>query len=443
MSSYSKSELAQLKIIEDEINRYLYSPDHRRNQKFDPSRNTSLTRVLKLVLENALLPSKTVNIVWNTAAKTAFIMSITPSIQELHNKSQEFMKIMDQASKKSTSAKNDFLRKWAEIKTWYIEIDTRILSSGNTLCVENGSQFVALLCHEVGHVMIENPLSLFYNYQTSSLRFSTMERMMLSKSAIVRSLILPMFVQTAQFMIILDNIHDGQSKEKAADRYVPDEYKGELVSYMENHILLDPDVRRLIMDKSIYDKEQEVAIRLPVESILLLKNRVDALNQQIHAQYNCDTGSKFQQKLMQFIGRQLSGYNPETDKSINTYLYQNKFDREFALESTNADRVLMEASRVTPRELDILAIQVDDIETSEDRMYLLHKTYDYMEAIQCEIDKTNKKRKTITNTYNDKRLDQLKDIRKKIMLKDVDVQAGFMSRNQHSIIINYPKGYEG
>lgn len=440
MSSYSHSELAQLKIIEDEINGFLQSAAHRRN--VDPG-STSINRTLKLILENSLLPSKTVTITWNHAARTPFIMSITPNIRELDYKSQEFLKIMDRASKKSEQAKAEFLRKWAEIKHWYIEIDARVLAFGNSLCVDDGGQFVALLCHEVGHVMIENPLSLFYNYQVNSLRFSTMERMMLSKSTIVRSLLLPMFVHTSQFILVVDNIHNGQEREKAADRYVPDEYKGALLAYIDNHILLNPDTNRLVMDKTTYDKQQEVAIQLPVDSIAMLKGRKEVLNQQIRAQYKCNNGSKFQKHLMQFIGRQMSGYDPETDKSINAYLYDNTFDREFALESTNAEAALLEAARVTERELDILAIQVDDIETPEDRMYLLHRTYDYMEAIQHEIDKANKKNKHAIGDYNDKRLDQLKEIREKIMSKQVDMQNNFMSRNNHSIFINYPKGYEG
>lgn len=447
MSQYSKSELSQLKLIEDTVNNYLSKVGASKN----PGDDRHLTKVIKMVTENALLPSKTVHINWNSNAKKPFIMSITPNVNELFTKTQEFMKIMNKVEKLSQDAKTEFLRKWAEIKEWFIEIDTRVVTADSRLCVDDGGQFVALLCHEIGHVMMENPLNLLYQYKVNSMRFTTLERLMLSNSRVVRALLLPMFLHTSQFMVVVDNIHNGKSKELAADMYVPDEYRGALISYMDNHLLKHPDTIGLFMDKKTFDQEQSTAINLSKETLTMLKGRREILNQQIKMQYNDGNNSQSQKVLMRVMGRNVTGYDPKTDKAINEYLYSNAFDRDFVMESMNASNILMEAT-VTSRELDVLALQVDAIETTEDKMYLMHRVYDYMEAVQTELDK--KAAKDAKNTVKqhskplpkslqiDNRMEQLKGIRDKIMNTHVESKTMHIG-GLHGIFVDYPKGYEG
>ena len=70
---------------------------------------------------------------------------------------------------------------------------------------------VALLCHEIGHVMTESPIRLIANFRVKSLEFSMVERMMLSDSKIIRSIMLPMFTHTLQFFIIAKDRNDQKS----------------------------------------------------------------------------------------------------------------------------------------------------------------------------------------------------------------------------------------
>jgi hypothetical protein len=398
MSSFSKSELAQLKIIEDEVNAYLNSKQT--NPKTALGVNSALNRVIPM----ALLPTKKVSITWNDNARTPFIMSITPDIGELYKKSEELTKIM--SDPKSSNA--EFVKKWAEIKEWHIEIDTRVLTKGNRLCVTDGAQFVALLCHEIGHVMTENPIRLISNYKLKSLDFSMLEKMMLSNSKVIRSILLPMYTHTLQFFIVVQDRNDQKKCEMAADAYVPDEYKGALVSYMNDHLLIDTDGSKLVVDSETFDKEQEVGIELSRDSVEMLRGRRDALNRQIQSQYNSPQSSTFHKKLMKFIGKNMMGYDPESDAYTTMSAkstFESMYNREYEAQSKAAMVATMEAARITSRDIDILDVQIDEIKTPEDKMYMIHKMYDYIEAVSAENStKAKNAKKDIPDIIKDDRL---------------------------------------
>lgn len=432
MSTFSASELAQLKIIEDEVNSYL------RSKQTDPRHALGINSALARVIPNTLLPTKKVSIEWNNDARTPFVMSITPDISELYQKSEELNSIL--TDPKSNNA--EFIRAWAEIRHWHIEIDTRVLDKKSKLSVTDGRQFVALLCHEVGHVMTESPIRLISNYKLKALEFSMVEKLMLSNSKVIRSIMLPMYTHTLQFFIVVKNRNNQQACEMAADAYVPDEYKGALVSYMNEHLLTNPEGSKLVVDETSFDKEQEVGIELSRESVEMLRGRRDLLNHQIQSQYNSPNSSKFHKVLMKFIGRSLTGYDPESDQYTTMSLkstMESAYMREYTKQSNLAAKATMEAARVTDRDLDILDVQIDDIKTPEDKMYMIHKLYDYIEAVSAENAKIAKNQKNkFQNVVKDNRLERLNEMRSRILQKDV-TSIG----DRYGVFVKYPAGYEG
>lgn len=429
MSNLSNSEISQLKVIEDEVNDYLKS------KQTNPKTAIGINTALKRILPKALMPTKKVNIIWNDSARTPFIMSITPDISELYDKSEHINEVLNNPKTHNM----DMVKEWADITQWHLEIDTRVLTKGNRLCVDDGAEFVALLCHEIGHVMMENPMRLFYNYRVKSLRFSTLEKLMLSNSKIVRAIMLPMYTHTLQFVIVVKDRNDNKKCEMAADSYVPDMYKGALVAYMNNHILLDPDASKLVVDEEEFDKAQDIGINLSKESIEMLKGRRDVLNRQIQNQYNSPDNGIFHKKLMKFIGRNLTGYDPEEDNYITNMksMMENAYQREYDKMESMAESMIMEAAKVTARELDVLDIQVESISTPEEKMYMIHKVYDYIEAIDAENVKKTKK-SGIPDKIKDTRLDRLNAIRAKILALNVSDTG-----DKYGIFVKYPKGYEG
>lgn len=251
---------------------------------------------------------------------------------------------------------------------------------------------------------------------------------------------LPMYTHTLQFFIVVNNRNDQKSCEMAADAYVPDEYKGALVSYMNDQLLTDPDGSKLVTDGKTFDSEQEVGINLSRDSIEMLKGRRDMLNQQIQSQYNCPGNGPFQKNLMKFLGKSLTGYDPEHDKYITMSLKsvtESSYARECENIEKEAGKALMEAAKLSPRDIDILEVQVESIQTPEDKMYLIHKVYDYIEAIDAENAKRIKKG-TGPSVIKDARLDRLNAIRAKILAKNVS-EIG----DKYGVFVKYPSGYEG
>ena len=103
-----------------------------------------------------------------------------------------------------------------------------------------------------------------------------------------------------------------------------------------------------------------------------------------------------------------------------------------------AMHILTEAAKVTTRDLDILSIQAENIKTPEDKMYMIHKVYDYIEAIDAENVKKVKKDGTAPKAIKDTRLDRLNAIRTKILATSVT-----SADERYGLYVKYPAGYEG
>lgn len=429
----SKYEVDRLNIIRDEVNRYLKSTN------LDTS---GIESCIKRILPKIML-GKRFDVVMNDIAKRPFIMSIYPDIKELNKKSEDLIKIMEDPK----SNNEEFVSKWCEIEHWYVEIDSRILNRMHRLCVDDGEQFVAILCHEIGHVMNENPISLFYNFKKNRDRFDMFERMMLSENKIVRKLILPMFVHTSQFRIIVENLanmKNGNKIEMAADAYVPEEYQGALISYIDNHLLNNPDTTDCVQDREQFNNDQQVAIRFSKESIYLLKERRDVLKRQIQTQYNSPNTDNYGKHMMKFIGKHITCYNPETDKTnlISEGVLENGYLRDFEQCMEKAEAIL-ESTRVNERDITVLEIQAENIHTPEDKLYIIHTIYDYMEFITKENAKKIKKVKKVTDNIQkellkDSRLQRLEALRDKVMAVKVSDNG-----DRYGLFVKYPEGYEG
>ena len=144
----------------------------------------------------------------------------------------------------------------------------------------------------------------FVNYRTAMISATKMERMMMSKSPIIRKLILPMFVHTEQFKLIVKN-RDAAEIELAADAYVPAEFAPALVSYIENHVLIRPETNKLVLDKEAYDGEQQLAVNYSKSTVDLMKRRRDVLKKQINAQYHSPDNDNYLKRMLQFMGKRL------------------------------------------------------------------------------------------------------------------------------------------
>lgn len=427
----SKYELSLLEIIRDEIDALLKSPNLGKSQ----ITNNKIEKMLMGILPK-LTGGKRFEIRINEISSDPFIMAIYPNIEELDRKSKELVTLLDDVK----SDNQEYLHRWNTVENWILEIDFRILSRQSTLCVRTGSEFVALLCHEIGHATIEDPYCLAITYKKQKARMDKFNKIVSSKSRIVRKLMLPMFINTASF-----RIPRGKSdlkKEINADSYVPKEYRGSLISYIEDCILITPEATKLIPDVEEYDNDQIMSVKFSSNAMDMMRDRVEMLKSQLSANYHTTTGSTYHKDMMKFLGKSIAGYNPETNKTniIMESRIHDSFVSEMKLCESYAASVL-EQTRVTDRDLTILEVECGEVTTTEDKIYLIHTIYDYIEAIQKEnAAKLKKTKDTKLKEFikNDERLTRLNACRKILMDKNT-TDVG----DRYGVFVRYPKGYEG
>ena len=430
-------EVGFLQIIADDVDAYL-----KMSASVKPE-NSSIVRTMNMVLPKLFLGYHfTTN--WEYSKKP-YIACIRPDIGELSKKSKELVTILNDP-KKGTS---QYLDKWAEIKTWEISLDPRIVTKGHPCCVDNGRQFVAIICHEIGHVMNRDPMELITTYREQLRTATKAEKMMYSDNTMVRKLILPMFIRTESFRVVVKNTFDNRTDrvEMAADAYIPPEFAPDLVTYIEGHVLTRPDTVGMVQDEARYKNDQQVSVTYSRSVIDLMEKRRDVLKKQIHAQHQAPDADDYTKKLMSFLGSALGKYDPATDTTnqIQESMEMRRFVRENA-DINKAATALLESLKVTPRDLDILELDAKRIRSTEEQLFIIQSIYDYMEAVaKQQADQTKKLQKQglddaqIKKVLNaDGRMDRLTNLRKDVMNMEItDVP------NSYGLYIRYPKGYEG
>ena len=427
----SDYEMKMLAIIRDEVDAFLKS----RNFGKVPERS-NIIKTISYILPK-ITPGMTFDVRINNSSRDPFILAIYPDINELDKKSEELVQILDDPK----SNNEDYVKAWSEIKHWILEIDVRILIEGSPIRVRTGSEFVALLMHEIGHVMVGDPTALIYRYKKKKAMMSKFDKMVASKSRFVRKMLLPLFINTLSFRIV-NKGENSLHKEISADGYVPDEYRGSLLSYVDDCILKDPTARCVISTDADYEHDQELSIRFSKESVSMMRDRMDILKKQLAAQFNGCTGSEYHKDMVKFISKSIAAYDPSTDKSnviVENSLHE-KYESEI-LECAEASEAVLESTKVTDRDLAILEVQCEEVKTTEDKIYLIHTIYDFIEAITKENNAKLKKTKDPSVREfikNDTRLTRLDNCRKAVMSKDTD-DVG----DQYGVFVKYPKGYEG
>lgn len=431
----TRQEIGYLRIIADEVDNYL------KNRTATRPERSNIAKTMDSVLPR-MMPMYKFKTDWYYS-KTPFIACIRPDIDELTKKSEGLINVLNDPK----ADNQDYIQKWCEIHNWEIQLDPRILTKGDPSCVDNGNQFVAILCHEIGHVMNRDPYAFIKNYRDVMMKSDKLERMIFSKNPVIRKCILPMFVCTQAFSVIVVN-KDNEQIEMAADAYVPPEFAPDLVAYIEGHLLPNPDTNRMVMAKTEYDGNQKTAVEYSRSTIDLMQKRRDVLKQYIGAQHNSPDADNYMKRLMVVIGKAVGHYDPNTDTtSILSELTDVEYFNRNMQAITEEYNAIMESTKVTDRELTILEIEASDIKTAEDKLYIIQTIYDYLEAVTKQqsdrYKKVNKGQKFTEAELkdivaSDNRVARLNALRTKVMaIKPEETE------DHYGLFIKYPKGYEG
>lgn len=367
-------------------------------------------------------------------AKKPFIMTVYPNYEQLKRRMPKLMDILFDIKKGEV----DYINAWTEMDEWVIEIDGRLLESGNRYAVSHGDEFVGILYHELGHVMITNPIAVASAYKQRDNRVRRFEKMMMSKSLVVRQFMLPIMVHTLNFKIVPMKKLSNTIEEIRADLFVPKEYESALLSYIENSLLRNPDLE-VVVSMEDMEKEIDSAINFSKEVIDLMKIRRHVLIEHIKYQ-NRETGSRYIKHMMKDLLMTITGKAANDKPNI---IKENQIVRSYELDYNlcmEASMTELERTRVTERDIYLLQMDIDNIDDKLDKAYALNTIFDYIEIIEHE-NYTKIKRiggdKVPEFIKNDKRLKLLHE------LKDKVLKIKVRKDNKFGVTINYPEGYEG
>ena len=386
--------------------------------------------------------SFTVSIIKLSSNKKPFIMCTYPDVDCLDSYKDRLIDALNNSDKNATN----FIEVWNNIPKWHIEIDSRLITKGSSICVDNGSQFVAILCHELGHIINTHPSHLYFNYRVNRARLSMYEKMLSNKVSIAK-LFLPMFVCVSGLRIVV-NKPIAQINEMVADHDIPDEYKPHMIDYVERHILSNPDVRTdVIKTNEEFDNEQSAGVMFTSECIRLMSQRKSFLKAQLMAQYKLSPNGYFKDVCANVL-KGISCVNPDTEKEDITkhYRLENKLSDDIK-ESIKESTYVLESKKVDDRDIILLRVNAENMTTASDKQYVLNVACDYLEIL-------NKSREKKIATVKDKSdiarmnaLTKSEDEKIKTINGIIDEAIGkkvhTYNDNHYGLYVKYPDGYEG
>lgn len=362
-----------------------------------------------------------------------FIMCVYPDVEDLENRSSVLIKALNDGNLEA------FMTTWNTIPNWTIEVDSRLFDPTSSIHLDNGGQYVAILCHELGHVMNTHPAMLSHNYRKNKVAYKMYEKVFLKKP-FISLLFLPMFVCVSGLRIVIQKpSHD--INEIAADMRVPDEYKSHLMDYIQFHILNRPNSGVVVTGEE-YSNEQDRGIEFTRSCISLMHKRRHVIKAQLATQYKVSDSPYFK-KVCNTTSKVVSKIGIDTDKRDLTgdrYIEEsfNRVHDEVVKECYS----VLEAMSVSERDIVMIQVDIENMRTPEDKSYVLNTIFDFIESLEHRKSKAAKKYKDVDKIPVDAtlelRLKQLRELQKKAMDTPVS-QYG----NHYGVFVRYPEGYEG
>lgn len=336
---------------------------------------------------------------------------------------------------------------WCNIDEWHLDIDSKLFYSYSQRF--NPREIIALLIYEIEKTI--------FNHEALITVFRAIKHMMLnvdyrtrciSKSTLCRNFYIIPFIQACGFVNYKSEPEDG-----SIFNLIPELKK----DYLTVLTKLATQFTSSIIDKPEFELKQELSYILSwvMESVGDLKYHMHLLKKNLSEQIIAEK-SFFVKNMLTSILNQFSNYDlqnavnesyqietPASKKLKEAQVIhdiQKKFDKVVeAAEGTLVDK-LGRCKRVTQEEIDVLRIEIEKIETVDDKVYYMEKVYDKLNIVQYALDLignhmgTGKVRDTKATLLNQK--EQLLQIREAIIAKQIVKQ-------KLRLWVKYPEGYEG
>lgn len=349
------------------------------------------------------------------------------------------------------STKDKLYEVWREENNWVIEIDDLLLYDKNLNA--NGNEIVAVLLHEIGHVVYSNEAVSRANrvIKMTLMDAGAKYKKVLSDAKFRPLLQIPLYEScaTKHFRLPKDNNREEYIADKFAFQYG---YGESLVTFITK--LLKTRGNGLIdRSESEMDSDVRVLVRWTVENVASLEKRKDKLSQSISIEERRNP-SKVIKSIVSTIRDNIFGKNNDDDPiniAIKEQYMYNDLDRLIeSASSFSTDTKIKKPSvvsivankklkKIEVKELDILEVEIDRIEYPDDKIYLLELIHDLNDRITTSIatieaghpERVPQSKQSLVSL-----LERCNEMRRRVIKLDV-------RRPGYGLFIKYPKGYEG
>ena len=372
-----------------------------------------------------------------------FGMNIYPSVST--------MDIMIDSIINKESNTSEIIKIWQSSDIWYIEMDSILLY--DTRLGANPAEITAVLLHEIGHIVYDNSIpkriTKILKYKIMKLNYQLKRLVSEEKIRKLFNLAILESCSTKSFTFVNANT------ERIADKFVIqygygddlDSLIGKIIQTQGNSLInkteaeLNNEITSIVNWSVINIKELEFRKKslrnsLKVELLKTPSEFIKLVIQDIHKSFFGESTDKYRQLLSE----QYSAIPKDIYSEMEADQYLDKF----------VNRVLHEASlsifdklgkikKISQSDIDILEVEAENIQNTDDKIYLLDRLYEYLDLINTSLDyiqlgRSEKVAQSKSTLLRQK--DQLEKLREQIMeTKIIDKEYG--------VFIRYPKGYQG
>lgn len=397
------------------------------------------------------------------AIKRVFDLDVEISISE--NTTNEFygmmvfpeMSTIDRVVEAIVTDKSDkdvVMDIWSNTEKWYIEIDS-ILLYDITLNA-NPSEMVAVLLHEIGHIVYSNTVPYkvwkILRYKTLSLKY-TIKQLAANKK--IRKLFNIAIIEAC---CSKNYEYFESSDERIADEFVVRYgYGKDLEEFISK--LIKTDGNKLInRTEEQMTSDITTVINWSILNIKELEFRKKNLRNALKVEL-LKTPSKYIKGVIQNIFYSFFG---STDDQYRILLSESVTDdprdvyseiRAYDILDRDVKRIIQEASgnifdrqgrlkKITQSDIDILAVECERIESVEDKIYLLDKLYTQLELVNLGLDYIDSKEKHMGNKVSQSKATLL-SLKTQLEALRTQILATRIIDKDLGLWIKYPKGYTG
>lgn len=337
---------------------------------------------------------------------------------------------------------------WEDCKNWTIEIDSKIIYDRKLNA--SPAELTAAILHEIGHVVYSNsiPQKLHKTMSMSyvQLPFKIKELIKKTKNNFYK-VYLPVVAQASM------NTSYSLKKELEADKYVAKMGYGEHLEHLLQKIITCYGSRYTECDKKAQEENLRVACNWSADQLQELELRQDRLRSSLNVMV-LTSPSVYIKDLFNDIDHSIfkgvpsidelvaRNSNPNTIVKESVYIDLSKpYNFNLIMENAKKEKKTKHNKyyKITQQDIDIVAIQVDQIKYQDDKIYLLDVIYDYittLDLMEEAILNGEKDKVPLTMKQIDTYRAELQDLRMRVLQYRI-------AEKRYGVFVKYPVGYEG